>query len=91
MMELKNKKTKQNKQLPEACNNGRVRGVNFAAWTCSNEGKSRLRGHTWVILLGKVQSKKIPHEVKHSDLQATMILLANINIYFMLKRHKGVI
>ena len=31
MMELKKKKTKQNKQLPEACNNGRVRGVNFAA------------------------------------------------------------
>ena len=27
MMELKNKKTKQNKQLPEACNNGRVRGL----------------------------------------------------------------
>ena len=32
MLELKKKnKTKQNKQLREACNNGRVRGVNFAA------------------------------------------------------------
>ena len=33
MVELKKKKnkTKQNKQLREACNNGRVRGVNFAA------------------------------------------------------------
>ena len=38
----------------------------------------------WVILLGKVQSKTIPHEdkVKYSDLQANMILLANININF---------
>ena len=91
MVELKKQKTKQNKQLREACNNGRVRGVNFAAWTCSNEGKSRLRGHMCVILLGKVQSKEIPHEVNHSDLQANMILLANININFILKCHKGAI
>ena len=54
MVELKKNKTKQNKQLREACNNGRVKGVSFAAGTCSNEGKSRLRGHTCVILLGKV-------------------------------------
>ena len=44
-----------------------------------------------VILLGKVQSKEIPHEVNHSDLQANMILLANININFILKCHKGAI
>lgn len=31
MVELKKKTTKQNKQLREACNNDRVRGVNFAA------------------------------------------------------------
>jgi len=81
---------KKDKQLQEACDDGRV-GVSFAAWTCSNEGKCWLKGHTCVILLGKVQSKEIPHEVKHSDLQANMILLANININFMLKCHKGAI
>ena len=60
-------------------------GVSFAALTCSNERKCWLRGHTRMCnILDKVQSKEIPHEVKHSDLQANMILLANININFML-------
>ena len=37
-------------------------------------------------ILGKVPSREIPD---HSDLQANMVLLANMNIYFMLKCHKG--